>query len=713
MNIDALDSETRSRIAGARARSLRNGLLVMPELLAYGGRPGLPGNARAHVWMAAAELQLLDGEAESALRTLDGAVSAAAELSPSLRGVLANNLTVAQFQRRGHVDLTVARALRDEREPISQADAHSQRNLLDALRAARAGKHFEALPLLRSCLAGAYWSGDWQLFRGAASELSAEFLALKDVASAAWWGLLACDDKAMTSVGEACVNSQQPRVVADTLRTLTSHGALRQHAVGVSRFIASASDALPDETVEIAGSFILASMARLPSNESRASWEALERLGGRLSAAASDHVLQAAIASAAWRENTGIDRAAVVRACGAVVGRSSELGLTSFAEAAVQLASPSRRGHDYPDVLELLWRIGSGSETAKQAIAAELFSSSGDKAPAMTMQLAKLFGRELRSADALNDSTKAMAKRVREQVRVEHPSEPQALTDGFGQITFETPEGRVTVQVSNFGPSLEGLLAYSDKIAKVHVDELADALAETAVAKHNLLANRSELISYLGRFGPSMSPDRLPKVAALLLPVARGEIDGLVSTTLGDADDPMNPFRFELGRPEDVQGRAIVALARLSKAYPELLGSAAHEVVTLGLAHTSAKVRQLSYVAATWLSTMSDEIVTGMLIGTRDTDGEAAATALGAFSPAVLRGLSETQTGYLVEIVHGAARALPPKMRRTAASIAVYLRQVQLRPTQARTIDEALALLSGDALYSVRHQVEVSSGRES
>ena len=132
---------------------------------------------------------------------------------------------------------------------------------------------------------------------------------------------------------------------------------------------------------------------------------------------------------------------------------------------------------------------------------------------------------------------------------------------------------------------------------------------------HNLLANKAELAHYAGRFSEFLPSGDADLLVRALSPLAEGQVSDVTSDASGSADDALNPFKINAGAPAQVQGTALVALARLDKYQPGVRTTIIQDLIAAGLAHTNASVRRNSYIAASWLSDTSDAIVTGLLVG--------------------------------------------------------------------------------------------------
>ena len=108
--------------------------------------------------MAAAELAFLDEDLDAALALVDPSDDVIVAIPRELRITLLNNRSMVQLLQF-RVDADARRQHRDEIEAESNEHFFGV-ELIEAMRAARIGKHFEALPLLRSYVIHAHWSGN-------------------------------------------------------------------------------------------------------------------------------------------------------------------------------------------------------------------------------------------------------------------------------------------------------------------------------------------------------------------------------------------------------------------------------------------------------------------------------------------------------------------------------------------------------------------------
>ena len=376
----------------------------------------------------------------------------------------------------------------------------------------------------------------------------------------------------------------------------------------------------------------------------------------------------------------------------------------SFANQVAPLGKPEQRSHDYDNLLDLLWQISRRSTNAKEVVVMTLFPMPG-AVPASLMQLAKLLGKSLEAPDELNSLAVRFAERIRRQVTLLEKGQEGPPTDGFGTFTMVDGEQQVVVQLSNFGPVLEGLLAYGEVLSETSVRSLLDAMVEMIASPHNLLTNKAELAHYAGRFSEFLPSGNADLFVRALSPLAEGQVSDVTSDASGSADDPLNPFKIKAGAPAHVQGTALIALARLDRYQPGVRTAIIQDLIAAGLAHTDASVRRSSYIAASWLSDTSDAIVTGLLVGARDDDAEAAAAALGVLASSEHVSLDRHQMDYLIQAVHRASASNVGALRSAAAESTRQLRKRDLTESHTRALGEIAKHLASDLLYAVRSKL--------
>ena len=714
MTVDQLPAEARSELVRAKKSAMRVGSLPARERLLSKARQTTTTPAvRCHYSMAAAELAFLDGHLDAALALVDPNDDVTAAIPRGLRITLLNNRSMVQLLQF-RADADARRQHRDEIEAESNEHFFGV-ELIEAMRAARIGKHFEALPLLRSYVIHAYWSGNWRLFRDATSEISRELLTLGDIHKAAYYAMLACDEQAVVDAARRALVNGTSESLCMTVQDLIGKGHMRLHARLVSIFLKTAADAIPDDLIDDCGNYLLKWVPHKrefmrPLDVATAAWAALQCLGSRVTSEVADRALDEACGSPSWCEPRALDREPIIKACTSLVHAASEARLVSFANQVAPLGKSEQRSHDYEHLLDLLWQISHRSTNAKEIVATTLFPSPG-AVPASLMQFAKLLGKTPEVPDELNSLAVRFAERIRRQVTLLGKGQESPPTDGFGTFTTVDGKQQVVVQFSNFGPSFEGVLAYGQLLSETSVRALLDAMVEMIASPHNLLANKAELAHYAGRFSEFLPSGDADLLVNALSPLAEGQVSDVTSDASDSADDPLNPFKIEAGTTAQVQGTALIALARLDKYQPGVRTAVIQDLIAAGLAHTSASVRRSSYIAASCLSNTSAAIVTGLLVGARDDDAKAAVAALGVLASSEHVSLDRHRMDYLIQAVHRASASNVGALRSAAAGATRRLCKRNLTESHTSALGRVAKHLESDLLYSVRSRLAQSVDR--
>lgn len=107
------------------------------------------------------------------------------------------------------------------------------------------------------------------------------------------------------------------------------------------------------------------------------------------------------------------------------------------------------------------------------------------------------------------------------------------------------------------------MLSYASHLSGDAIRQLVDAMQEMISVPWNLVANKAELVFYIGQFAPHIEEQQIDKLIMVLAPIARGEIGDIAGREMGDPDDPLNAYKVDLGTIVELQGLAIVTLAKL------------------------------------------------------------------------------------------------------------------------------------------------------
>jgi len=191
---------------------------------------------------------------------------------------------------------------------------------------------------------------------------------------------------------------------------------------------------------------------------------------------------------------------------------------------------------------------------------------------------------------------------------------------------------------------------------------------------------------------------------AALTPLARGEIQEPTTVmTSAEVENPLNPMKMRTGDPTDLRGVTLIALARIARCQ----GNAYHrQVISLleaALTDTVADVRRYAYTATRELPTLSRSIFMALLLGTRDSDEYAAASAFAALIVNEGYRLTVNQGQLLLYSAKLALQSPSARLRRTAAAAVAHLigRTPPSGPLHLKG-EELLRTFSADICASVR-----------
>jgi len=165
----------------------------------------------------------------------------------------------------------------------------------------------------------------------------------------------------------------------------------------------------------------------------------------------------------------------------------------------------------------------------------------------------------------------------------------------------------------------------------------------------------------------------------------------------------MNPFKYRSGRPENVQGIALIALAAFSAGDPapaKRLG----ELLEDSVCNHRPEIRRAGYAAARRLSDVPEGVILGILAGLRDPDPNAAVVAFAALANQTTWKLNRNHWRVFLMATRLAQRTGEPALRRNAAA-ALIAWSSKCPPQFMNDQAELLAEFSHDICWSVRSVV--------
>src|SRR5262249_13949198 len=396
---------------------------------------------------------------------------------------------------------------------------------------------------------------------------------------------------------------------------------LRWHFAIGCKLLAGLADAIADADVPRVASWLLKrgvepSFVGFGENHMRVAWETLERLGHRLPEEVARSVAVAATEHPAWvatpenPDQINVDRKAMVRTVTSLVGQLQKDELVRIAGATVTLVTDSPQGYDHADIVRLLCQLAvRGGPDLRDSLAASLYPKGKQQTPIL-VQVAKVFGKEEAfAATQFNEVAQHVAKEMRRQVQRLKPGEdPERQSELLMEYFNDQGDEKLRVYVVQLS-NLCALARHRKKLTPESISILVEAMIDLAKEADNFCANRAGLLGALIEFADCIPASEAGKVVAALETLARGAILEMTRyPTAAESRNPLSPNRAEMGKPEDVQSVALVAIATMaasSRRAAALVGRILEEA----LCDHRGAIRRAAYDAAGALPRASSVII--------------------------------------------------------------------------------------------------------
>ena len=252
--------------------------------------------------------------------------------------------------------------------------------------------------------------------------------------------------------------------------------------------------------------------------------------------------------------------------------------------------------------------------------------------------------------------------------RLKPEEEPAKVSGGLGNISQTKGNQKLVVQHGANTLALGVLVKHKDLLSRSALNNLFESILLALAEPENLVSTKVQLAHVLADFGEKIDPEYAEKVFTALLPFAEGKIiEPSIGMSWKEANDPLNPFKMRDTNPAELRGIAIYALARIEKSRSAVFGNRFYSLLETALSETDSDVRRLAFAAAREAPTLSDAALTAVLMGTRDANPDAAATAYYALAWKKNLKLTDGQWELLIHTLRFASQAQDAELRKAAA----------------------------------------------
>jgi hypothetical protein len=594
------------------------------------------------------------------------------------------------------------------------------RDLFSAKQDAERGKHFETLPILWQQHRRAYLHGCWLAQRWTNNFLAKECVYLNEWEDAVHHLIFAQDDTLVTDIAEGILSARHAELMDRVVKRLLGTANLRTHFVVASKLLKALEDAIPDVWIPKVGEWLLKRAQETrkvfigPNHVSEA-WETITAVARRFPRDLARSSIAVAVAHPVW--NTKLDdpnrvipeRREVVRALVPLVWVVTPEDIPALANATLPLLTDRRQISDYDDVVNLLCNLAKrGGKEVRDSLAVSLYPS-GQPISRVLAQVADVFGKgEIFDPVRLQQLAVQVAQEIRRQVQWLNPDQ---LAEPVGEQIMEYTALKADRTLKVYVVGLTGLHALARHRAKLDeptLGNLTGAILEMAQNKDNFCVNRQALLHSLIELADAVPATAHVSAEAVLEKLARGAVEESSEyPTAAEAENPLNPFKHHSGRPEDVQGMALVALAALASrnaVATKRIGNILEDV----LCDPRPGIRQAGYAAARRLPDVSEGVILGVLAGLRDPDPNAAVSAFAALADQTGWKLNRNHWRVFIMAARLAQRIGSAKLRlHVAAALVAWSSKCPHQLTREQA--ELLTELSDDICSSVRSMAKRQS----
>jgi hypothetical protein len=584
-------------------------------------------------------------------------------------------------------------------------------------KAARDGKHYEALPICWQQLLRAYESLCWRRILLAELDMARECLALGWPHEAAYHGMLACNSEFISLVGQRLADEKTHDAVRKTLDQILPASQLTRHAAVAARLLEMICDVIPQDRLTEVVNWLTSRTRHVPSSPFDPSlfeptWNAVGRLAPRLTPEQALQFIDIAF-NHPWCTNAAIHRQHLLNTVNACVGRVNIAELPKIAERALPLAQDNKSDIDFTHAINLLCHLATrGGDQLRERLKLALYPPGQATGNTVLVQVARHFGASIKSRDQLDRAALRTADNLRLQVQRLGPGEKPAKLGGWGTVSKPLPNesGQLVAHIGGAEHSLGALVEHREQLSEQPLEYLVSAVLDMIANSDNLIENRVSLVQSLRRLLDHVSSDSAQRAAAILRPLAAGQItESQVGMSHAEATNPLNPFKMGSGDPADLRGTSLKALAEIEKRCPGTVEDLHEGILLQAMTDANPRVRAHSFAAARLASHLTHEGQFAALFGTADSDPKAAATALSVFLDIGRLHLEPTTWAMLAQCLERTRQSNHADIRQVTADVVRRASASEVPSSVAASLNELQNVLLGDVSFAVRSAAQKSN----
>jgi hypothetical protein len=656
--------------------------------------------------MLKAEILYLNCQEEEALEIFRDAIA------PKLSS-LPQEIATIVGRNRNDVARTVFEAGSDrefyhlyDQERVLGSKLWNPKAVVYAYEAVENERQYDALPIFRLELIEMYRQGCWRYYRHASKRMAKECVLLGWLEEATHHAVISQNEKLAALIGMHLLARRDADLIRRVIQGLLDNANLKLHALVACPLIATIADAIPDDQIDVVLRWLLRWCSLVPNIRTepilvRAAWDTLQEIAPRLNLEQARNVVQTATASNFW-EQTNLLREHMIDAVNICVAILPTEDLAQLANLSIPLATTYKHDVDYGKAINLLCHIADrSSNDVKTTIGNALYPTEFVE-NAILMQVAQRFGRQPASEEEADRIAGRVADDIRKQVQRLGPGEEAEFTGGYGRFAIRGNEGGISVSMYSFS-DLQAVINHRMLLRANALQVLVEAVLSMISEPENIPANKVGLINGIVELSDRLTFELANIVFDTLAPLAKGEFEpSLVMQASGNADNPLNAFKINMGKLEDIRATALYALAHVEKHLPGVYGERLNTILEQAMTDIDPEIRRYAFYAVSKVPTVSPQVITGLLLGTRDADIGAASAAYSALATKEDVQLNEGLWHQLIYSLHMASMSPNVNIRCAAAFTIANLRSQCPSDEVTTKIQKLEHMLAEDICYSVR-----------